>query len=1175
MRFTQIRFEKVGPFTDTKLQFKKQANLHLIHGPNEAGKSSALKQLLAFLFGFEQQSGDDFAHDYKHHRVSSHLEHFSRGTLGPVVRKRGKGNTLDGAQETDLHPAHIGRSEFDRLFAIDQDRLREGSHELFEGKSDLKTILFESMTGMSSVSSIRKALHEQKEKLLRARSGEISDLLTKASNAKEEENRVLSSLNDKSVEVREYQSICANLVRSEADLRKYRQQKTGLERLFRGLGTLMQLQQKEQEFNHMGMLPKLGAEFGNSWNQAREAKTRLEAAVAGEEDSLRQLTAQIDSVPDPKLDATLRGRIEDLIRQVAETEGAFRDLPDQLRLRDTMERQIQDWIKEWFPSKIGQNLLEWLPKERERNQISLAASGLQSAQSRRDEASRSVGLAYQELESLEKATKELAPIEDLGQLVLVLEDLDQSGLNEKSLAKEGEALKRDRDGILSQARRLVPPVESEAALERIAAPTLAEIQHIVDRFHANEKALEKIRSEIATLRNSLSLAAMELQQLQSGGIGNISRGDYESTKKIRDKAWNLIRGERKGIAPNRDLVDALIREADTGIDLDETLTGLLVRTDHQADSLLSHAEMVSKCEMLRQNITTFTRDIEDREKDLESEIVRGGELRKGFALQWAAWNAGSIVMENVRGLPEWMKKVSDLRESHAKNESQTADHRDKMEQLETHRKRLVRLLGAEGSMQDLRGQAKSKIRDKDEQVNKRDSLIARLENQKKSHFHAERLLKEAQEQLAQARKTWDELTQSLGNTVHEAERVTLANHLQSVKNWESERATAATRVTQMQATLELFLANLADATAKAGTGTGPWDQGSWRGMLLGLQNLLTEDQANETGKIKLKDQMESLQLKLSKSRAERNQNQIRLGELLQQASCANENDVPDLLERVGKKTGLEREISDIRSRLTGEMKMPFEEYIKELGDQKSADLEVKIQEIDQSTERLDLEVKALALQKQHMETILGELVKSGEAARARQLYEDAKVRLEEAVRDWKLNHLSLLCLNQAIEKNRQSNTQSPLVRAAGFFQRMTLGRFEKVEFDDDGKRLVLKVSRKGSKEFMVLSATEGIGLSEGTADQLWLALRLAGIEARVDQMIREGQSPMPVILDDVLITFDNDRTKATLELLAELGEKTQVLVFTHHTHVCALASEVLREKVDVVELVAGPAGSPV
>jgi uncharacterized protein YhaN len=69
-------------------------------------------------------------------------------------------------------------------------------------------------------------------------------------------------------------------------------------------------------------------------------------------------------------------------------------------------------------------------------------------------------------------------------------------------------------------------------------------------------------------------------------------------------------------------------------------------------------------------------------------------------------------------------------------------------------------------------------------------------------------------------------------------------------------------------------------------------------------------------------------------------------------------------------------------------------------------------------------------------------------------------------------------------------------------------------------------------------------------------------------MIREGQSPMPVILDDVLITFDNDRTKATLELLAELGEKTQVLVFTHHTHVCDLARDVLRDRVDVVELIA-------
>lgn len=1169
MRFTQIRFEKVGPFQNTVLKFQTRARLHLIHGPNEAGKSSALRQMLAFLFGFETQSGDDFVHKYSLHRVSSHLEHSAKGSLGPVVRKRGKGNTLDGAQETDLHPAHIGRNEFDRLFAIDQDRLRQGSEDLFEGKSDLKTILFESMTGMSSVSSIRKALHEQKEKLLKARSGLIHELVGKVGDAKEKVKGILSRLDTKGADVREYQATCKNLDRSESDLKKHRQEKSRLERLIRGLGTLMELQQKEAEWNQLGTLPPLGADFGKEWDQVRQAKTRLETAVAVEEESLKQLAGQIDSVPESKLNAALRGRIEDLIQQIAEVEGAFRDLPEQLRLRDSLAKQIQDWVKEWFPSKIGQNLLDWLPGERERNQISLAASGLQSAQSREEEATRNAQMTGQEWDFLEKETKGFPPIEDLGQLVSVLEDLDRLGFHEKSLAQAGDALKRERDVVLAQAKRLVPPVDSEEALGRIAAPTLAEIQHIVDSFQSAEKARETLRSDIVSLRNSLSVNEVELQQLQSGGVGKIRREDYEATKNIRDKAWELIRSERRGMPGEKDLVQALIREAGAGLDLDETLTGLLARADHQAEGLLSHAEVVSKCEMLRQTITTFKRDIEDRENDLKKEVARQEELRKAFAVQWAGWNAGPVVMDNVRGLPEWMKMVSDLREILAKNDSQTAEHKGRWEELETCRKRLVELLGTEGSVLDLRGKAKTKIRDREELVNQRLSLIARLDMQKKAHAKAEGILIDAQRQLSQARETWDSLTRSLGHKVHDAERITLANQLQNLIKWNDERSTAADRVLKMETTLARFLASLAGVTGEAGTGKGPWDQATWRGMLLGLQNLLNEDQINETGKKKLKDQLESAQLKLSRSQTERNQNRKLMEELLQQTGCANENEVLPLLDRMGKKAGLERDISDMRRRLSSDMKMPLEEYLAELGDQKAPELDEKIRELDQLTERLEEEVKNLALRKQHMESILGELVRSDEAAQARQEFEDAKVRLEEAVRDWKLQHLALLCLDQAIENNRQSSAQTPLARAARFFQRMTLGRFAEVEFEDEGGKLLLKVRREGSEDFMELSGVHGSGLSEGTADQLWLALRLAGIEARVDQMIQEGRSPLPVILDDVLVTFDDDRTEATLQVLAELGEKTQIMVFTHHTHVCDLAKDALGDRVDVVDLLGG------
>jgi uncharacterized protein YhaN len=69
-------------------------------------------------------------------------------------------------------------------------------------------------------------------------------------------------------------------------------------------------------------------------------------------------------------------------------------------------------------------------------------------------------------------------------------------------------------------------------------------------------------------------------------------------------------------------------------------------------------------------------------------------------------------------------------------------------------------------------------------------------------------------------------------------------------------------------------------------------------------------------------------------------------------------------------------------------------------------------------------------------------------------------------------------------------------------------------------------------------------MSDGTCDQLFLALRIATLESRL-----EAGEPMPFIVDDILINFDDSRSRATLEVLAELSRKNQVILFTHHRQV--------------------------
>jgi chromosome segregation protein len=85
-------------------------------------------------------------------------------------------------------------------------------------------------------------------------------------------------------------------------------------------------------------------------------------------------------------------------------------------------------------------------------------------------------------------------------------------------------------------------------------------------------------------------------------------------------------------------------------------------------------------------------------------------------------------------------------------------------------------------------------------------------------------------------------------------------------------------------------------------------------------------------------------------------------------------------------------------------------------------------------------------------------------------------------------------------------------------------------------------------------------MSTGTMGQLYFALRLAGYRS----FAREP-GPLPMILDDIMETFDDSRAKAALQLCAEIGGNGQAILFTHHAHLVELARDCI-EGVAVVNM---------
>ena len=104
-------------------------------------------------------------------------------------------------------------------------------------------------------------------------------------------------------------------------------------------------------------------------------------------------------------------------------------------------------------------------------------------------------------------------------------------------------------------------------------------------------------------------------------------------------------------------------------------------------------------------------------------------------------------------------------------------------------------------------------------------------------------------------------------------------------------------------------------------------------------------------------------------------------------------------------------------------------------------------------------------------------------------------------------------------------------RAAEIFSAITAGRYGKVLLSRD---FSLSAEMAGDPVGRSIRL-----LSQGAADQLYLAVRLA-----ICDMVLPAEKRVPLILDDALVSFDDDRLRAALDYLLAESEKRQILLFT-------------------------------
>lgn len=166
-----------------------------------------------------------------------------------------------------------------------------------------------------------------------------------------------------------------------------------------------------------------------------------------------------------------------------------------------------------------------------------------------------------------------------------------------------------------------------------------------------------------------------------------------------------------------------------------------------------------------------------------------------------------------------------------------------------------------------------------------------------------------------------------------------------------------------------------------------------------------------------------------------------------------------------------------------------------------------------------------------LDTLAGQLQALGSADAIRAQLAQKQEGLSSAQAEYDAITLAMASLSDA--NTELQNRFSPALgaRAAEIFGRITGGRYEKVLLS---RSFAISAEQQGDPVMRSLSL-----LSQGTADQLYLAVRLA----ICDTVLPAEKNP-PLILDDALLSFDEERLHAALDYLVEESAHRQILLFS-------------------------------
>lgn len=218
----------------------------------------------------------------------------------------------------------------------------------------------------------------------------------------------------------------------------------------------------------------------------------------------------------------------------------------------------------------------------------------------------------------------------------------------------------------------------------------------------------------------------------------------------------------------------------------------------------------------------------------------------------------------------------------------------------------------------------------------------------------------------------------------------------------------------------------------------------------------------------------------------------------------------------------------------------LETYSQHELEQLGHDMEHRISE---SGKRLD----SLREQKGRLQQELEQRMKGSEIAELQWEFERMNASFQEALKEWTVRACALQMIQDSKRLYEQERQPEVIRLASEYFHTLTDGRYSQI-FAPLGEQRFVVITRDGTR-------LEPSLLSRGTVEQLYLSLRFALIVAY------RSKAVMPILMDDIMVNFDSQRMRRTLQLLDELSNHHQIILFTCHPHVAHATREICGEKV--------------